>query len=71
VFQALEVALELLADVEAQIRTALGLAASASIYDVAPEQLQSVPPAVLERLEVRVIVTLKRLDLTMWCRDTL
>jgi hypothetical protein len=59
VLQALELALQLLADVEAQIRAALGLAASASIYDAAPEQLQSLPPSMLETLEVRVNVTLK------------
>ncbi|WIA33515.1 hypothetical protein OEZ86_006640 [Tetradesmus obliquus] len=49
--QALDAALHLLADVEAQIRSALGLDASSSIYDANPEQLQSLPPAVLETLE--------------------
>jgi hypothetical protein len=57
--QALELALQLLADLEAQIRSALGLAASASIYDAASEQLQSLPPFMLETLEVRVNVTMK------------
>jgi hypothetical protein len=68
-FQALAAALQLLADVEAQIRTALGLAASASIYDAPPEQLQSLPPAVLATLEVRAEFALKRV--VTWCLHAL
>ena len=50
--QALGAALQLLADVEAQIRSALALDASSSIYDATPEQLQNLPHDVLETLEV-------------------